>query len=88
LQSLLLLGAKPVHVTTNAGLGKKKLLAVAEPSSPFWIYTCRYKRAISISLGIILEKHARAFHEKLRLELIMRVMTEDDGDAIFGGIIC
>lgn len=30
LQSLLLLGAQPVHVTTNAGLGKKKkkLLAV------------------------------------------------------------
>jgi hypothetical protein len=67
---------------------KEKLLAVAEPSSPFWIYTCRYKRAISISLGIILEKHARAFNEKLRLGLIMRVMTEDDDDTIFGGIVC
>lgn len=83
MQSLLLLGAQPVHVTTNAGLGgrkkKEKLLAVAEPSSPFWIYTCRYKRAVSISLGIILEEHARAFNEKLRrtFELIMRVMTEE-----------
>lgn len=61
----------------------KKLLAVAEPSSPFWIYTCRYKRAISISLGVILEKRARALNEKLRrmFELIMRVrVTVDDGD--------
>jgi len=57
LQSLLLLGALSsdhVHVTTNAGFRKENdekrqeekrevLLAVAEPSSPFWIYTCRYK---------------------------------------------
>lgn len=64
---------------------KKKFLAVAEPSSPFWIYTCRYKRAISISLGISLEKHARAFfseEKKIRpmFQLIMRVMITEDDD--------
>lgn len=63
---------------------KKKFLAVAEPSSPFWIYTCRYKSAISISLGISLEKRVRAFSEEKKIrplfQLIMRVMMTEDDD--------